>query len=116
MPPIQTAKTHKGNAQALTANRLRDGEVVYWAGGAEWSERFDEAAILRTDDEAAAAEAQARADEEARLVVGAYLFEVLEENGAVEPVRTRERIRALGPTVREDLGKQAAGARLSART
>ena len=37
-----------------------------------------------------------------------YLFDVRLVRGRVEPVKERELIRAMGPTVRPDLGKQAA--------
>ena len=40
-------------------------------------------------------------------MVNPYLFEVREENGKVRPVKEREIIRALGPSVRTDTGKQA---------
>ena len=36
-----------------------------------------------------------------------YLFDVRVKNGAIEPVKERERIRAAGPTVHPDLGKQS---------
>ena len=42
----------------------------------------------------------------AEQVVGAYPFEVDGESG--EPLSVREIIRAAGPSVRPDLGKQAA--------
>ncbi|TIX08984.1 MAG: DUF2849 domain-containing protein, partial [Mesorhizobium sp.] len=35
------------------------------------------------------------------------LIDVTVVDGLVEPVRLREKIRAAGPTIREDLGKQA---------
>jgi hypothetical protein len=36
-----------------------------------------------------------------------YLFDVVLDKGTVKPVREREIIRSLGPTIRTDLGKQA---------
>ena len=39
--------------------------------------------------------------------VAPYLFEVREEGGKIRPVKEREIIRAAGPTVRPDTGKQA---------
>ena len=92
--------------QVLTANRLRDGEVVYWKAGT-WVGALVEADIFA--DKAAAEtalKAAARAVED-RLVVNPYLFEVRREAGAVRPVKERELIRAAGPTVRLDLGKQS---------
>ena len=40
-------------------------------------------------------------------VVHAYLFDVAGQGDALKPVKMREIIRAAGPTVRLDLGKQA---------
>ncbi|RWC89145.1 MAG: DUF2849 domain-containing protein, partial [Mesorhizobium sp.] len=40
-------------------------------------------------------------------VVDVNLIDVTVVDGLVEPVRLREKIRAAGPTIREDLGKQA---------
>ena len=93
-------------AQILTANRLREGEVVYWRGG-QWVARLPEADIFADAAAAAGALASAQKDVEARLVVNPYLFAVKTEGGAVRPVEEREVIRAAGPTVRTDLGKQA---------
>jgi hypothetical protein len=42
-----------------------------------------------------------------REVVGPYLFDVRLEDGLAVPVKVREAIRAAGPTIRPDLGKQA---------
>ena len=41
------------------------------------------------------------------MVVGPYLMDVAAENGVPRPISNREVIRARGPTVRLDLGKQA---------
>jgi hypothetical protein len=92
--------------QALTANRLRDGEVVYWSSG-QWVARFAEAEIFA--DKAAATAALDTAGEfvRDRIVVNPYLFDVRREGEHVRPVKERELIRAAGPSVRSDLGKQA---------
>ena len=92
--------------QILTANRLRDGEVVYWKAGS-WVEGLADAEVF--SDEKAAAAALKAADKaiKDRLVVTPYLFDVRRENGALRPVKEREIIRAAGPTVRPDLGKQS---------
>jgi hypothetical protein len=92
--------------QVLTANSLRDGEVVYWRAGA-WVRSFDRAEILGQDANAQAALAQAQAFVRERIVVNPYLFDVREVAGQIRAVEERELIRAAGPTVRRDLGKQA---------
>lgn len=90
----------------VTANRLDDGLVVY-LNGAGWSERIGDAGVA--GDDAAAGRLLARAEgpgQEVR-VVGPYLIEVACEAAVPRPVSHREAIRARGPTVRPDLGKQA---------
>jgi len=91
-------------AQKLTANRLIDGTVLYWRGGG-WTESFAEGEILPTEEAAQAALAAAREDVARNLVVGVYLLELKGE----APLKEREIIRAFGPSIRPDLGKQARG-------
>ena len=93
--------------QLLTANRLQDGEVVYLTADGYWSERLQDAVIRQDDEGQAALLATGLAAEESCQVVGAYLMAVASENGAFVPLSQRERIRALGPSIRRDLGKQA---------
>ena len=92
-------------AQVLTANRLSDGEVVYLASNGAWVEGLAGAQVLNTPAEAETALATGQDAERNQLVVHAYLFDV---TPAQKPVKMREIIRAAGPTVRRDLGKQAA--------
>jgi hypothetical protein len=92
--------------KALTANRLDDGEVVFWKAGA-WVERFAEAELF--DDDAAAEAAEAHAKGQITIAVDPYLIEVETVEGGVAPVSYRERLRALGPTNKPDHGKQALG-------
>ncbi len=92
--------------RALTANRLTDGEVVFWTGS-DWSERFIDAAHF--DDNAAAELAEAHAKSQITLLVDPYLIDIAEVDGGIAPVSYRERLRALGPTNKLDHGKQAGG-------
>ena len=95
--------------QLVTANRLRDGIAVFLTRSGDWSEEID-AAVLALEPEAAAAlEARARDDEKKTIVTGSYLVDAERLNGRVRAAHIRERMRALGPTVRLDLGKQAEG-------
>lgn len=82
--------------KALTANRLADGEVVFWASG-EWVERFADADLFADDDPAAEA-AEAKAKSQMTVVVDPYLIDLVESEGLWAPVSYRERIRALGPS------------------
>ena len=92
--------------KALTANRLIDGEVVFWTGEA-WSERFADARLF--DDNAAAETAEAQAKSQIAVLVDPYLIDTAPVDGGVVPVSYRERLRALGPTNKPDHGKQASG-------
>jgi hypothetical protein len=91
--------------RALTANRLTDGEVVFW-DGARWVERFAEARLYDDADEAMAAEAHGR--NQPTVVVEPYLIDLIESEGLWAPLSYRERIRALGPT-NLNHGKQTEG-------
>lgn len=99
--------TEKG--QLITANRLRDGIAVFMTRAGEWSETIDEAVLALEPEAARALEARAREDERKTLVTGAYLIDAERRDGRVRAAHIRERMRALGPTVRTDLGKQAEG-------
>jgi hypothetical protein len=96
---------HIHGFQMLTANRLVDGDVLY-RKGAGWVLTLADADVY---DEAAANAALAAAQAETiqNTFVAPYLFEVRVSEGVIIPVKEREIIRAAGPTVRSDLGKQA---------
>jgi hypothetical protein len=94
--------------QAITANRLRDGQVVYLREDDSWGERLQDCIVADSDDLAKTLlELAARAVRH-HVVVDAYLFAVTVENGTIRPLSRREEIRAAGPSVRTDLGYQAA--------
>jgi Protein of unknown function (DUF2849) len=93
--------------KALTANRLADGDVVFWNGGL-WVERFEDAELW-ADDDPAAAEAEAEGRAQPTVVIDAYLIDLVESEGVWAPLSYRERIRALGPTNHLSHGKQAEG-------
>ncbi len=92
--------------KALTANRLADGEVVFW-NARGWAERFADAQVFEGDEPALAAEARARS--EITVAVDPYLIEVEPVEGGLAPVSYRERLRALGPSNKLQHGKQAGG-------
>ena len=93
--------------KALTANRLIDGEVVWLGRSGQWVETLASAWLLETPEAVAEAEAAGAEAEASRLIVEPYLIDLMREEGEIRPVRFREKIRARGPTVRPDLGKQA---------
>ena len=92
----------------ITGHDLRTGEVRYWTGERTWAAHLDQAA--RFDDEAADAEAvQAKA--QPTIATNIYLVAIDLNGKPVAREYLRESIRASGPTVRRDLGKQAERAR-----
>jgi hypothetical protein len=93
----------------ITANRLEDGVVLFQTADESWSEDFKGARILADAQATAEALARAKRDEANNLVVDAYATPVVERNGHFAPKALREAIRAAGPTIRRDLGKQALG-------
>ncbi|MCE2510413.1 MAG: DUF2849 domain-containing protein [Alphaproteobacteria bacterium] len=93
--------------QVVTANRLRDGDVVYLTAEHGWALWLDEAAVAETEVEAEALLKFGEAAEKAREVIRVYLMKVERMEGKLDPLSARERIRAKGPTTRRDLGKQA---------
>ena len=94
--------------QVLTANRLIDGEVVYLAPGGAWVERIEGARLFDSKADAEASLEVGLQAERDQKIVHAYLFDVTQTGSNLKPVKQREVIRAAGPTVRRDLGKQAA--------
>lgn len=94
--------------QILTANRLRDGTVLYWTGTG-WTETMAGGAVFEDAGDAKSALDCAAGFVKAREIVNPYLFDVRIDEGVAVPVKEREIVRAAGPTVRRDLGKQAEG-------
>jgi hypothetical protein len=92
--------------QVLTANRLQLGEVAYWNGSTGWVPHLADAQVFSGADAEAALKAAAEWVSKGE-VVAPYLFDVRIEAEAIVPVKVREAIRAAGPSVRRDLGKQA---------
>ena len=93
----------------ITANRLADGVVVFQTAEDGWSEDFNRAAVLprrRGDQGGAGARPGGRGAKPRRRL---YAVPVEIRNGHVVPKALREAIRAAGPTMRRDLGKQAEG-------
>ncbi len=91
----------------LTANRLTDGEAVWYSTDHSWSETIDNAELAEDKAAEATLEAVGKAAYDNNLVVDVNLVDVEMIDGAIVPNRLRERIRAAGPTNRNDLGKQA---------
>jgi hypothetical protein len=92
--------------QMLTANRLRDGDVLYWKAEG-WVLKLAQGEVFDDPRSADAALAAAATFVQGNEVVAPYLFDVRVDAAGIHPVKEREIIRAAGPSVRTDLGKQA---------
>jgi hypothetical protein len=81
----------------LTGNDLPTGDVVWWTGTG-WSRHIEDAA-----DVAEGGESIAHAEEGVRRVNGPYVIDASATPDGPRPAHIKDRIRALGPTVRPDL-------------
>ena len=81
----------------LTGNDLATGDVTWWTGTG-WSRHVEEAT-----DVADRGEAIASAEEGARRVNGPYVIDATATSEGPRPAHIKDRVRALGPTVRLDL-------------
>jgi hypothetical protein len=106
---LSTARGARGAAlKAVTANRLVDGLVVYLGADGRWVDAIEDAISVVGKEDGAALLASVDPDVAACRIVGPYLIDVVAgPDGKLRGTSERERIRALGPTVRLDLGKQA---------
>ena len=91
----------RSGALVVTANRLRDGRVVWYGPGDSWVERIGDAAIFAAGEDDAAV-TKARDWERREIVVEVYAVPVETGDAGVIPVTMRERVRAVGPSIRYD--------------
>ena len=93
--------------KVVTANRLRDGVVIYRAASGLWTEDLQAAEVVE-GEAALGALTAAQADESES--VGPYLMDVDASDGVAPDGRgrLRETIREAGPTVHPQFGRQAA--------
>jgi len=88
----------------LTGNDLASGDVTWWTGEG-WSRHVEDAA-----DVGDKGEGLAKAEEGARRVNGPYVIDATLTAEGPRPAHIKDRIRALGPTVRPDLTLKPADA------
>ena len=93
--------------QVVTANRLDDGLAVFYHEVTGWTVSIDQASVVENNSDANQLLDKASSEENQLIVVGPYLIDVKGQEGILQPVRYREMIRTLGPSVRPDLGYQA---------
>lgn len=89
----------------LTGQDLASGDVIWWAGDG-WSRLVQDAV-----DVGDAGDAIAKREEGARRVNVPYLIDATRDaDGQIRPAHIKDRVRALGPTVRPDLTLKPADA------
>ena len=88
--------------KVLTGNDLKSGAVVWWDGSG-WSLHVGDAIDAGDDADTILARESA-----ARRVNAAYAIDGERQGGTIRPSHIKERIRALGPTVRIDLSLKPA--------
>ena len=81
----------------LTGNDLPTGDVTWWTGQG-WSRHVQEAVDVGDQGEAIA-----NAEEGARRVNAPYVIDATLTEEGPRPAHIKDRVRALGPTVRLDL-------------
>jgi hypothetical protein len=81
----------------LTGNDLPTGDVIWWTGSG-WSRHVEDAV-----DVGDRGEAILQAEDGAGRVNGGYILDATETPEGPRPAHIKDRIRALGPTVRPDL-------------
>ena len=91
-------------AKVVTANLLREGDVVYLTADDRWSQHHHEAELI--EDEAHAQIRLLHASAQKLLVVGAYLADAKAGPKGPEPTHFREEFRTRGPSNYHH-GKQA---------
>ena len=88
---------HKGRGpQALTANHLREGFVVWLTAQMTWSPDFKEAFLSEDEAVIAKMQAQGEVDDNANLITGVYFIDI--DPDTKQPARYRERFRVQGPS------------------
>jgi len=87
----------------LTGNDLATGDVIWWTGNG-WSRHVEDSVDVGDKGaEIAQAEVAARRSNEAYVIDA-----TIDADGKVRPAHIKDRIRALGPTVRLDLSLKPA--------
>jgi len=86
----------------LTGNDLATGDVVWWTGEG-WSVHVNDAVDVGDKGQEIA-----DAENAARRVNIPYVIDAAREGDDIRPAHIKDRIRALGPTVRLDLSRKPA--------
>jgi sulfite reductase (NADPH) hemoprotein beta-component len=98
------AKKIPTGGKIATANRLRDGVVVYLTEAGTWVPDIEQARVAHTPDDELALKAALDAGFRGNLIIDTQVIDALPARKT--PARLREQIRAVGPTVRPDLARR----------
>ena len=82
--------------KVVTANRLLEGDAVWFTAQGTWSTTMDEAELIT--DEAHADLRLLEAQSQAHLIAGAYLADAKAGANGPEPTHFREEFRTRGPS------------------
>ncbi|MDZ5648822.1 DUF2849 domain-containing protein [Nitrospirillum sp. BR 11828] len=85
--------------KVVTANRLQDGAVVWLTAAGDWSTRIADAQVQADTAGVETALGIARASAARQEVVEPYAVDVVVEGDGPRPLKTREWIRAAGPSI-----------------
>jgi hypothetical protein len=94
--------------RVISANRLRDGTVVYLSAHGSWVTHFEEAALLTSEEACEAGQAQAHASLAANAIVDPLLVDVVEDAEGRRATTLRNAIRAAGPSIEFQTSSSAA--------
>ena len=96
--PLEQKKIRITGPSMVTANRTRDGVVIYRTAQQGWSAELSDAAIVRNSDDARALLSEATSDDVG--AIGAYIAPVeIKDSGEIRPGNLREQIRSQGLTI-----------------
>ncbi|MDF8332397.1 DUF2849 domain-containing protein [Novosphingobium cyanobacteriorum] len=88
--------------KVITGSDLRTGDVIWWTGEG-WSRHVNDAVDAGEHAEAIIARENAK-----QIVTDTQVIEATQTPEGVRPAHIKDRIRALGPTVRLDLSLKPA--------
>lgn len=96
--------------KVLTANRLTDGEAIWYSETKGWLETIEGASLAADKTAEERFDAIGKSAIRHNFALDVDLIDVQLVDERIVPLRLRERIRAAGPTNRTDHGKQARAA------
>ena len=90
----------------ITANRLIDGEVVWFSNQNSWVNDLNKAKVIENAEELAKAFQVAEEAVADQQIIEPYAVNVQRVDGIIKPTSMKEKIRAHGPSIQLDFGQQ----------